>query len=138
MFPENCKFAGRHQFQSMLQGYPTRSGTGIAIYGDYGDLRCLYDTVHHFAAAIDEGNKLQKGQHQLLMNFAYEIRHAYMGTRLKKKINFYDDIEEQSQYGFQLVWTDILIFISVLQDNAGYLKSDKLHQANLYMPKIYY
>jgi len=116
----------------MLQGYPTKNGTGISILGDYGDLANLYETVHHFASTLNENNPIQKPQHQLLMNFAYEIRQSYSGQRETEKVKFNGDIE-YSYYGFQLVWTDILIFISVLRHNAGYAQSDKLHQANLYM-----
>jgi hypothetical protein len=116
----------------MLQAYPTKNGTGISILGDYGDLASLYETVHHFADTLDENNKFQKAQHQLLMNFSYEIRKAYSGQRQTEKITFTNE-EEYEYLGFQVVWTDILIFISVLRHSAGYAQSDKLHQANMYM-----
>lgn len=117
----------------MLQAYPTKNGTGLLILGDYGDLMSLYDTVHHFSSTLDETKKIQKAYSQLLMNLAYEIRKAYSGQRVTDKIRFIGDGEEYNYYGFQVVWTDILIFISVLRINAGYIQSDKLHQANLYM-----
>jgi len=116
----------------MLQAYPTKNGTGITILGDYGDLASLYDTVQHVADTLSESNKNQKGQFQLLMNFAYEIRKAYSGQREKEKISF-DTDDEYYYYGFQVVWTDILIFISVLRHNAGYAQSDKYNQACMYL-----
>lgn len=117
----------------MLQSFPTKSGTGISIFGDYGDLHILYDTIHHFANTLDDNKNPQKAQHKLLMNFAYEVRKAYSGQRLIEKLTYDSDNIENTFYGFQLVWTDILIFISVLRHNAGYAQSDKLHQANLYL-----
>lgn len=116
----------------MLQAYPTKHGTGVAIYGDYGDLNALYETVHHIADSLDENDKFQKGQHLLLMNLAYEIRKAFSGYRLKEKFKYSRDDKAIEFYGFQLVWTDILIFIAVLRHNAGYITIDKLHQGTLY------
>lgn len=117
----------------MIQAYPTKNGTGISIFGDYGDLNGLYETVHHIANSLDEFNKFQKGQFKLLMNFAYEIRKAYSGQRLKEKFTYPNVDEIVDYYGFQLVWTDVLIFINVLRHNSGYIQTDKLHQANLYL-----
>lgn len=117
----------------MLQGYPTKNGTGISIFGDYGDLNGLYSTIHEIANSLDENNVRLKAQNQLLMNLAYEIRKAYSGQRLKDTLIFSGDDKEMQYYGFQCVWTDILIFISVLRHNAGYVQTDKFQQANLYM-----
>ena len=116
----------------MIQAYPTKQGTGVAIYGDYGDLNALYETVHQIADSLDENNKFQKGQFQLLMNFAYEIRKAFSGERLKEKFIYDGDEASVAFYGFQIVWTDILIFINVLRHNAGYFQTNKLHQGSLY------
>jgi len=116
----------------MLQANPTESGTGISIYGDYADLDSLYETVHHIEDSLDEDNAYQRDQHMLLMNFAYEIRHAYQGTRLVKEMRFDDDYTHH-YYGFQLVWTDLLIFTNALRNNAAYIQTDKLNQANLYL-----
>ncbi len=116
----------------MLQVYPTKNGTGISIYGNYGELSLLYETIHHFASTLDENKNPQKAQHQLLMNFAYEVRKASSGQRLTDRFTFGGDSIEHTLYGFQLVWTDILIFISVLRFNAGYFQCDKLHQAVMY------
>lgn len=116
----------------MLQAYPTKKGTGIEIYGTRDDLVVLYETVHKIANTLDEYNKFQKAQFQLLMNFAYEIRKGYEGSRLVNDIPSEDETKIRF-YGFQLVWTDVLIFISTLRHNAGYLKTDRLDQANMYI-----
>lgn len=117
----------------MLQGYPTKNGTGISIFGDYGDLSSLYKTVHEIANSLDENNIQLQAQSQLLMNFAYEIRKAYSGQRLTDKLIFDGDDKELVYYGFHCVWTDLLIFISTLRHNAGFVQTDKLMQANLYL-----
>ena len=121
----------------MIQIFPTKNGTGVAIYGDYGDLIALYDTVHYIASSLNEHSKYQKGQHQLLMNFAYEIRKAYTGNRLKEKLTYSGEEKKVEYFGFYFVWTDILIFISTLRHNAGYISTDKLHQGNLYLLEFF-
>ncbi|QKJ32439.1 hypothetical protein HQ865_22630 [Mucilaginibacter mali] len=117
----------------MLQAIPTKNGTGVSIYGDYGDLKSLYEAVDHIANTLNGDNKFQKGQHQLLMNFAYEIRKGYSGLRLTEEMRFPGEQHTLHYYGFQLVWTDILIFISTLRHNAGYIQTDRLQQATLYL-----
>lgn len=114
----------------MLYSTPTKKGTGISIFGDYYDLKSLYETVHHFTDSLSEENENQKGQSQLLMNFAYEIRKAYSGQRLTKTIEMNE--VKNTYYGCNLVWTDILLFINTLRHNAGYIQSEKAHQGILY------
>jgi len=117
----------------MLQAHPTKNGTGVSIFGDYGDLNSLYETVHYVADALYEYNKEQNGQHQLLMNFAYEIRKAYSGQRLTDEIQFDNNDQKINYYGFNIVWTDIILFINTLRYNNDFAQTNKLHQANIYM-----
>lgn len=117
----------------MLQAFPTKNGTGVSIYGDFGDLNCLYDTVHAIAGRLDEENEWQKGQNQLLMNFAYEIRKGFSGNRLTEAFRYPGEDHTLHYYGFQAVWTDMFLFIAALRHNAGFVQTDKVHQASLYM-----
>ena len=116
----------------MLQGYPTKNGTGISIFGDFADLENLYETVHEIAEPLNENDIQLKGQWQLLLNFAYDIRKAYSGQRLIDKVTYNGDGHKIPLFGFQCVWTDVLIFISTLRHNAGYLPTNKKNQANLF------
>lgn len=117
----------------MLQGYPTKNGTGITIYGTPGDIEYLYHAVHDIAKHLDEDNQFQAAQCSLLMNFAYDLRKAYMGHRLKEEFTFTSSDEKYIFYGDHFVWTDILIFISTLRHNAGFTITDRLTQSMLYM-----
>ena len=83
----------------MLPGYPTKNGTGISIFGDYGDLNSLYSTVHEIANSLDEYNERLKAQHQLLMNFAYEIRKASSCKRITDKLIYKVDLKEMQYIG---------------------------------------
>ena len=114
----------------MLQAYPTQKGTGVILFGDYSDLSLLYGTVHKVASTLNENDSQTKGQFQLLMNFAYEIRKAKQGAREVEKFNL--NGEEISYYGFKEVWVDILAFVCSLRSLAGYIMLDKLEQSMLY------
>ena len=50
---------------AMLQGQPTKTGTGILIFGNYGDLTSLYQIVHEIANSLNEYNERLKAQNQL-------------------------------------------------------------------------
>lgn len=114
----------------MLQGYPTRNGTGITIYGDYNDLRTLYWMV----IKISERPSLiaDDPQSVTLMAFAYEVRKAYSGQRLKEELIF-DEDRKIEYLGFQYLWTDLLLILNVLRYQAGYVATNELDQANLYL-----
>lgn len=116
----------------MLQSNPTKKGTGIELWGDYGDLTSLYETIHKIGERLNEYKKEEKGQSDIIMGFAYEVRKAFQHSRLKEKFVF--DSENKVEYlGFRYLWTDLLYLISVLRFNAGYVVLDKIDQANLYI-----
>lgn len=116
----------------MLQSNPSKKGTGIEIWGDYGDLANLHKTIHKIGSRLNEYDKKLKGQSDIIMSFAYEIRKAFEGSR--KKENFFFEAENKVEYyGFPYLWTDLLFAISVLRSNAGYVTMDELDQANLYI-----
>lgn len=115
----------------MIKTFPTKSGTGVSIYGLADDLKSVYDVVHYLATSLDEGNIHMKGKHQLLMNFAYEIRKAYQGSRSLKSFVQLNG-EKIAYVGFDIVWTDILIFLNVLRNQAGYMTTNRLMQSVLY------
>ena len=117
----------------MIQAYPTKNGTGIIIYGDYGDLRSLYQTIHSIAEHGDEYEPKKKGINNLLMNFAYEIRKAYSGHRIIDELEYPGSDMKFKYFGFKVVWTDMLIYISAIRHKAGFRVTTKLDQANLYI-----
>jgi hypothetical protein len=114
----------------MLQGFSTQNGTGITIYGDYCDLRSLYLTISKIS---DKACKTEDDPQCItLMSFLYEVRKAYSEQRLKEEITFDGDTKIE-YFGFQYLWPDLLIFISVLRYQASYVTTDELDQVNLYL-----
>lgn len=116
----------------MIQSNPSKKGTGIEIWGDYGDLANLYDTIHKIAIRLNEYDNKFKGQSNILLSFAYEIRKSFEGSRRQEKFEF-DSQNKVEYYGSAYLWTDLLFSISTLRHNAGYVTLDELDQANLYL-----
>lgn len=116
----------------MLQSNPSKKGTGIEIWGDYGDLAGLHKTIHKIGNRLNEYDDKFKGQSDIIMAFAYEIRKSFEGFRMRETFSF-DSKNKVDYYGFQYLWTDLLFAVSVLRLNAGYVTMDELDQANLYI-----
>lgn len=111
----------------MLQACPTTKGTGIVLYGDYADLYNLYTT---FQKLFKEDTEIERERTRILTIMSYEIRHAYQGDRLVKKIA-YDADNIVSYYGCRIDWITLLYTISCLRDHAGFVILDELDHANL-------
>jgi len=116
----------------MLQSNPTKKGTGIEIWGDALDLRSLHSTIHKIADNVSEEIPETKAQALILLGFAYEVRKAEEGFRLHKTIN--PGPEQKCDYvGLQYLWVDVIMVISVLRYNAGFVILHEQDQANLFM-----
>lgn len=111
----------------MLQAYPTIKGTGIELLGDYADLCNLYST---FQKLFKEDTEIERERTRILTIMSYEIRHAYQGDRLVKKVE-YDAGNKVSYYGCRIDWITLLYTISCLRDHAGFIVLDELDHANL-------
>ncbi|MUV04597.1 hypothetical protein GN157_12845 [Flavobacterium rakeshii] len=116
----------------MLQSNPSPKGTGIEIWGDYGDLAGLHQTIHKIGNRLNEYDNKFKGQSDIIMSLAYEVRKSFEGSRLREQFSF-DSDNRVEYFGFQYLWTDLLFAVSVLRLNAGYVTMDELDQANLYI-----
>jgi len=113
----------------MLTGFPTKRGTGIAIYGDHADLRCLYITAHKLAE--NHGHLTPAAHENVLMGFAYEVRKAYEGQRLNEPLVVFG--AEVKYPGFNFLWTDILILSNVAHRRASQVNTDEFDHVNLLM-----
>lgn len=116
----------------MLQSNSTKRGSGIEIWGDYSDLHSLYSTIHKLRNKLDDSKPKDKGQSEIMMNFAFELRKSFENNRLKQKFSFDSQLETE-YYGFKYLWTDLLYLISILRFNAGYITLNELDQGNLFI-----
>lgn len=115
----------------MLFGRPTKNGTGIELSGDYYDLKSLYKTIHMAADALNEYQENLNGQFKLLMNFGYEIRKAYEGSR--EVLVLSENEIKYTYYGVKIIWTDVILFSATLRHNIGYIKSNQESQGIIYL-----
>jgi hypothetical protein len=111
----------------MLISEPTKYGAGVAIYGDYLDLKSLHQTIQDLCSNSPLSGKIE----EFMLGLAYEIRHAYQRDREKE--NFGRDEYDQVRYrGVKLLWPVVMFQTSLLRWSAGFQPTTKNHQANLY------
>lgn len=107
----------------MLIGFPTKYGTGIEIFGDEEDLKNLNEVTHIIRGDDDSLS------FNMLINFSYETKKAYMEQRLKSPAKSFIP---KNYLGFRLFWPEIIVSVNLLRLNAGYRPTDKNIQSVLY------
>ncbi len=113
----------------MLQ-YKTRdSHAGIELWGDMWSLKELHTFVSHLAG--DSPLLKDSGESNPLWSFAYEIRHAFVRMRHTSTRNWYGE-DITPIYGFDCLWTDLLVVTGLLRASLGFLPSARDEQAILY------
>ncbi|WP_290797858.1 DUF6904 family protein [Flavihumibacter sp. UBA7668] len=117
----------------MFQANPTPKGTGASIYGSYEDLCFLHEFIHNLIDGLKESVPEQEAQSKLLLNFAYELRKAYEGQRIFKSEESPNNRSENILYGFQIVWTDLIIYLITIRELTAYSITDKGQQGILYL-----
>ena len=115
----------------MFYAKPTKQGLGLELYCDYFESSSLLEIINDVACQI-VNDVCKHGQYQVLMNFAYEIRKAHEGKRLKDKLPINTNFQKNTYYGTRFIWTDILIMINVLRNNSAYIPTTRKHHAYLY------
>lgn len=114
----------------MIIANPTKSGTGIQIWGDYGDLNFLYQTASKLMVTEEEAlNKYVNERSRLLSFFCYELDQAFLGNRDIKKLHYTN--EESCYFGFKIDWVTYIMTLSCLRDNASFVILDEADIANI-------
>ena len=114
----------------MITAETTKHGTGIQLWGDYGDLKFLYETVSKLMLTEENTqNKYAIARGNLISFFCYELRHAYQGDRDSISINY---TEKESPYlGFKIDWITYIVTLSCLRDNMKLVTIDEADIANI-------
>lgn len=101
----------------MLYGKPTKSGTGITLFGDYNDLSSLYNTME--ALNWEQKDQMEEQIGLVVCALTYELRHAIKGHRLI--VNNHDENKcPITYYGFNIDWITLLYGISCLRSKASH------------------
>ena len=112
----------------MLYGKSTPKHAGITIYGEYYDLRNLYDVVQYLA----QSPYLAPRFHEFLQSFCYDLRHAYQGDRIVDKREEFHDASS-TYFGVHIVWPLVPIYIKILRYCASLMPTPRMHQGYLYL-----
>ncbi|MBT2561117.1 hypothetical protein J7E50_09770 [Pedobacter sp. ISL-68] len=113
----------------MIYTVPTKRGLGIQLWGNYDDLRTLYDVFGKFWNDPNyTENKLFEDRDRLISGFSYELRKAYEGSKLKRESSHFslDNIE---YLGVELSWVHIIFSLNALRQNMKFIESNKLDLA---------
>lgn len=109
----------------MLFAEPTPMGAGIILWGDYNDLRSLYDTVERASDAAPPNLS------DFLVALNYDIRHAYEHRREEKAFGR-DEIDQTKYLGERILWPYALVQASLVRYFAGFFNTTREDQANIY------
>lgn len=109
----------------MILAEPTPLGAGVTIWGDYHDLRSLYDTVSRIADAAPGTLG------DFMYGLSYDIRHAYEHQREEKAFG-HDDLDKVTYLGERILWPHILAQVSLVRSYAAFVNTSKEDQANIY------
>ena len=112
----------------MIIFIPTKRGTGVKVYGDYGDLRSLYDTF----AKLSEENKDIAGRqrNKVLGNMSYEVFQAIQNHRPFERYDYGIGLYAL-YYSFYIDWMTLLFTPACLRYNAMYTMLDEKDLSNL-------
>lgn len=100
---------------------------GITLYGDYHDLRNLYDDISMMMRppAFEEDDLV-------LTAFLYDLRHAYEGQRIHRCFESDDDLRNVKYYGVEIIWPMFLFSVGLYRWGLAFIDSNKSQQANAY------
>lgn len=113
----------------MLQYHDRPSHAGLELWGDIWTLKAL----HRLVTRLAKESPLLKdsGDSNPLWSFAYEIRHAFDRMRHKSTKNWYGE-DTTPIYGFDYLWTDLLVVTGLLRASLAFLPSSREDHAVLY------
>jgi hypothetical protein len=108
---------------------PTKNYAGVILYGDYYDLKDLYETIYHVV------ENFPYNSHHIFKDYAlglcYDIRHAYEGQREIKELGF-DERDSAKYYGVKILLPVLLFQYKLIRWFKGFVTITNNHQANLF------
>ena len=111
----------------MILGVPTKYSAGLTLYGDFWDLKSLYETIHE----IVEPSPFHQDIKDTVLGLAYDIRHAYQRDREEETFG-HDDYDKVTYRGTKILWPIVLFQVNTLRYFASFGPTTRGQQANLY------
>ncbi len=109
----------------MIFAEATPFGAGLTLWGDYHDLRSLYDTVGK-AVNVAPGNI-----GDFIVGLNYDIRHAYEGQRVEKRFGN-DEMDSVTYRGERILWPTIILQTRLVRGYLAFAPTTREDQANIY------
>lgn len=121
----------------MLVANHAKDGNGIQFWGDYNDIRCLYDIMSELSYFDPQKDiQAEERNERLLTIVPYEARHAYQGERLIDN-TFINGNGHTTYFGFEVDWITMLFTYAALRYNAGHQPTNEITQSYLYQLKFW-
>lgn len=111
----------------MLSGENTKNLAGLTLYGDYHDLKNLYNDVSEAmrSPVLNEDDRI-------INAFLYDIRHAYEGQRTLHTFHSDDDLRKVEYYGVNILWPMFMFSVAFYRWSLSFIDSSKSQQANAF------
>lgn len=110
----------------MVQFIATKGGIGIEIWGTHDELDNIYSFIGQFWNDEKYSSIIGfQNRDKIVSSFAYEIRKAKEGRRLKRKF------KNQEFFGTKISWVHILFALTALKFNMQYFEMSKFEIAQI-------
>lgn len=111
----------------MLSGENAKKLGGLSLYGDYHDLRSLYDDVSEvMRTTVFQDDDL------VLNAFLYNIRHAYEGQRTQRTFHKDDQLRKVDYFGVDILWPMFIFSVAFFRWGLAFIDSSKSQQSNAF------
>jgi hypothetical protein len=113
----------------MLVSRPTKFGAGIALGGDYLDLKSLHETVHRLAS---ENGPLSAHHYAFALGLAHDLRKAYQGERDLWPA----DASTYAGYSaVNILWPVFLVQLGMLRSACAFVPTNRRIQSQMFALK---
>lgn len=97
--------------------YQTRkSNAGFILWGDMYELKALWTLIHR----IQDESAIIKSEDGTLMDFAYELRHAFDRMRRTSTRDWYGE-DETPVYGMDCYWPEVLAQVGLMRAAMAFM-----------------
>ena len=111
----------------MFQYSLLKKRAGLIIYAGDDDFGALYDMIHE----LSNRSPIVREPSDTFLGFAYDIRHARMGGRVKVKPPK-DEPERGIRDGFKISWPLLVLYERLLRHSLAFVPHNALYQSLAY------
>jgi len=110
-----------------MQYQVRKSNAGFILWGDMYELKALWTFIHR----VQDQSPVLKSTEGPLMDFAYEIRHAFDRSRRTDVRDWFGE-DETPIYGLDCYWPEVLVHTGLLRHAMAFMATNRNDQAVMY------